>query len=655
MAVSTEINRVKFIAEDFQTYRDEANLFFQTNYPEDYNNLIATDLGNALMDQIAFAMQSLSFMVNRRSSELFLSTARLNKSITKLARMLGYPIKAAAPATTDLTMVLKNGPYAFPNTIKVGYQFRGPGDTIYEYEGAVDIVIPAGNTTAAVPITEGTSRKATFVSDGSENQQFLILGIPVGQFLYSGNMVLTVDGVEWTRQPLIKYEQSNIYEVLFTESPPKLRFGDGIAGNIPPASSQIVLEFRFGKGANGAIGKNQISGVVTNLVTNGINIPMTLTNTVSSVGEDPEDIRHIRSYASSFFRTQNAAVVKQDYDTIAGLQSGVGLADAQIMRGIDNDITIQSDLSTIRTGEAILLQSVSGMAMTGVSGVEFLGVSGSEYLGVSGISSLYVDGTSGLSVSGTSYIGKDVSGNITGMSYLGVQGIPGLFVGGTSSLGVSGLSFLGVSGISDLGVSGQGGLIEMGLSGVMIVESGVSGLSSYLSQAFSDTSKANNVQIVVLSVDSNNRYISPSTLTLQTVESTVQTIADAVVTVKAVDGISKVVDADVTVELGISQTAVKADVEQKSLNALTGTTTPFGIMVKRVAGKSLYISDIENAIRDANATGDLVYVNVHIDGPTQYLDAANNFIVGKQQIVQNGIVSVKAKYRFLSNGERVVT
>jgi hypothetical protein len=89
MAVNDEINRVKFIAEDFGTYRDEADAYFAANYPEDFNNAIATNLGNAMLDQLAFAMQSLSFLVNRRASEMFLATARLNKSITKLARMVG--------------------------------------------------------------------------------------------------------------------------------------------------------------------------------------------------------------------------------------------------------------------------------------------------------------------------------------------------------------------------------------------------------------------------------------------------------------------------------------------------------------------------------------------------------------------------------------
>lgn len=669
MAVSDEINRVRFVAEDFQTYVNEARTFYQTNFPADFNNLIATDMGNALIDQNAFAMQALAFMVNRRASELFLSTARLTSSITKLARMLGYPIASAAPAVTSLNITLSKGPYPYPVVIPVGFQFKGPGSIVYEYSGASAFVIPVGITQVQIPIKEGQTRRVNFVSNGTENQSFNILGIPSTQFIYSDDLSVTVDGSLWTREDLIQYSSSNIYEVLFTESPPQLNFGDGIAGNVPPQSSQVVLTFRFGFGSAGSVGQNQISSVVTNLVINGVTIPMTFTNLVSDVGSDPEDIRHVRSFASSFFRTQNAAVIKQDYDTIAQLQAGVALADAQIIRGIDNDVIIQESFAAIQVGEAILLSAVSGIQSVSVSGIGSLGVSGTSSLSVSGTSSLGVSGTGSLfvgnvpslGVSGTQFLGSDVSGNVTGIGFLGVSGTTGLFIGGIPQLGVSGLSALGVtnqsalgvSGIPSLGIAGQAGLVETGLSGVAVINDAVSGLAAYLSQAFCDTSQANQVQVIVLSADSNNRYISPPLSTLEDVQSTLRSLCDAVVTVNAVDGTAKLVNVDINVDLGISQTAVVSDVNQTTLNALISTTEPLGLLVKRSAGNSLYVSDIENAIQAANNAGDLRYINVTIVGPSQYLDSAGNMVIGKQQIIQNGTVNVTCKQRFLLNGDVV--
>lgn len=652
MAVSDEINRVQYISEDFQTYRQQADDFFAAEYPEAFNNLIATDLGNAIMDQIAFAMMSLAFMVNRRSSELFLSTALFNKSITKLARMLGYPIMAASPASTDLTITLPDGPYAFQIPIPIGFQFQGPGDTIYEYISTSDFIVSPGVTVFTIPVKEGQSRTASFVSDGTENQQFSIFGIDSGQYMYSSDLTLTVDGTAWQRQDLIKFESLDIYEILFTEEPPKLRFGDGIAGNIPPLNSQVFLSFRYGKGGSGAIGQNQITGSVTPLVVNGETITMEFANPVANVGSDPEDIRHVKAFASTFFRTQNAAVVKQDYDSIAALETGVSLADAQIQRGIDTDVTIQSSVSGINSGIAAVSGVIDTLYTSSVTGLSFLGVSGISGLGVSGIELLGVSGQSALGISGINFLGVD-GGNVTGISYLGVTGQSALAPSNTIALFVGGIAGLGVSGISSVGITNINALQSQASSGFTLIEDNVSGLLSYLSQTMSDTSKANNVQVIILSTDANNRYVSPSITTLQNVQSKLRSLADAVVTVFAVDGISKIVPVDIAVELGINQVAVKQDVQQKSLNALTGSVSPFGLLVKRTAGVSLYVSDIEDAIRDANTASDIRYINVKINGPTQYLDSAGNLIINRQQIIQDGTVTVTVKKRFMLDGEVV--
>lgn len=645
MALNDEINKVKYVAEDFDTYRNEATTFFQNNYPEDFNNLINTDIGNALMDQLAFAMGSLSFMINRRASELFLSTARLNKSIVKLARMLGYPIKPASPASVDATIVF-DAPTTSPITIDKGFQFQGPGDIIYEYRNDAEIVIPVGTTEYDIPLKEGRTVVTTFLSDGTENQQFSLLGIPEDQYLYSDGFSIVVDGIEWDRLDLIRYESTNTYEVLFTDAPPKIRFGDGIAGKIPPLNSQIVVTYAYGFGAVGSIGTNQITGPVVPISINGVNVPVSLENDVAVIGENPEDIRHVKAFASAFFRTQNAAVVKSDYDTIAQLRPGVAIADAQIMRGVSGDLTIQSHFTDLKEGADLVSQAKDQILSSGVSGLEVLGVSGVDLLFIDGISDLSVDGVDTLGVSGTEFLGVGVSGNVTGIGFLGVSNIPNLSVIGQSGLVIGGKPLLGVSGMSSIGVSGIDDLEATATAGNDLVYSGVSGLSSYLSQVFSDTSKANNVQIVVLSVDANNKYIAPSNTVLSDVETYVQNIADAVVTVNAVDGSPNIVEVNILVELGISPTAVENDVIQQTLLALNRTVDPFGLLVRRTVGKHLYLSDIKDAIRDGTNFNDVRFINVEITNNLDLLDSDGNLIISKQQVIQNGVVDVKVIRRF---------
>jgi hypothetical protein len=281
-----------------------------------------------------------------------------------------------------------------------------------------------------------------------------------------------------------------------------------------------------------------------------------------------------------------------------------------------------------------------------VSGVDLLGVAGVSGLYVDGLENLSVGGIEYLGVSGIEFLGTDVSGNVTGISFLGVSGVPTLQVVGQSGIIIGGTSGLSVSGTENIGVSGQSDYSSGAVSGLTMIESAVSGLADYLSAAFSDTSKANQVQVVVLGVDANNRYIPPSSTVLTDVQTTLQGLADAVVTVVAVDGSSKLVEASIAVTLGISQTAVQSDVENLSLQALISSvqndTQSLGLLVRRAAGVNLYLSDIMNAIEAANASGDVVYVNVQITAPTNMLDAQGNLIIGAQQIIQNGKVTVQA-------------
>ncbi|MBK9390485.1 MAG: hypothetical protein IPN68_09925 [Bacteroidetes bacterium] len=645
MALSDEINKVKYVAEDFSTYRTQADEFFQNNYPEDFNNLINTDLGNALMDQLAFAMGSLSFTINRRASELFLTTARLNKSIVKLARMLGYPIKSAAPASVDAVLKFTT-PTVSAITINTGFQFQGPGEIVYEYRSEDSFVIPVGTSEITIPLKEGRSGIVVFTSDGSENQQFSILGIPDGQFLYADSFKVTVDAIEWERLDLIRYESANTYEVLFVDAPPRLRFGDGIAGKIPPTNSQIIVSYAYGFGGDGAIGSNQIAGPIQPLAINGVAVEFTVENPVAVVGEDPEDIRHVRAFASSFFRTQNAAVIKPDYDTIAQLRPGVAVADAQIMRGVSGDLTIQSYFDQLKLSADLIDDAAAQIFISGVSGIPSLGVSGADALFIDGISDLSVGNTGLLGVSGTEFLGVGVSGNVTGIEFLGVAGIPSLEVVGESGLIIGGQASLGVSGISSLGISGIDTLESQADLAVQSAYDGVSGLNLYLSQVFSDTSKANNVQIVVLSVDGNNKYIPPSSLVLSDVETYVQNIADAVVTVQAVDGSSNIVTADIEVELGITPTAVESDVIQNAQLAITRTVDPFGLLVRRPVGQHLYLSDIKDALREVLPLSEVRFINVKILNNLDLLDSDGNLIIAKQQVIQNGLTDVKVIKRF---------
>lgn len=698
-----ELNRVKYISEDFATYRAEADEFFRSNYPEAFNNLIATDLGNALMDQLSFAMQSLSFMVNRRASELYLDSARLNSSITKLARMLGYTISPASPATTSLTIQL--AAQSVDIQIPVGFQFFTNGDISYEYRANAPFVIPSGTTSATLPVKEGKTKRITFVSDGTENQQFTLYGIPSDQFIYSDDLRLTVDGFEWTRSDLITFEATEQYEILFTDSPPKLRFGDGIAGLIPAAGSQIVVRFAYGHGLNGAIGSNQITSA-TPLFVNGKNIPLRFLNSVSNVGRNPEDIRSVRSLASTFFRTQAAAVIKDDYDDIAKKVSGVFLADAQTVRGVDADLTItqlleefnlikagiQADLTSKRSLLTDKAQEIKTQVMQEVTQeadkVAMTGLVSTATSGLEGVTAQISDAAESIGTAdGTTEIqrlqtyvaaqtassGKDqavvdlqslvtkkqaVNATINGLNSAmnSVDSVLSTLSDLSDSISGKVLTNVDVSAITAKidELKGQIAFVSVDPRIVSMTQS-QDELSDYLSYVLSDTSKANHVQVTVLSVDQNNRYVAPNQSTIAQVEAKLKPLTDAAVTLTVVDGSDRIVPVNLTVDIGVSQNAIKDEVETKSRQALLNATSdPFGLLVRRAAGKALYRSEIQEAITLANSSGDIAFINVFITSPSNQLDAAGNLLVQPQQIIQDGTITVRVTKRVIGNEEKPI-
>lgn len=667
------VNRAQYVSEDFSTYRAEADEFFRSNYPEAYNNLIATDIGNALMDQLAYAMQSLAFMVNRKASELYLDTARLNSSITKIAKMLGYQISTAHPSSCDATITLSQS-WPFEIQIPIGFQFKATGDIVYEYRGDNPFIIPSGTTTFTIPLKEGKTKRLVFTSDGTENQQFSIYGIPSGEYMYSDDLVMTVNGTEWTEVSPIRFENEDYFEVLYTDNPPKLRFGDGIAGNIPKATSQIVLKFVYGKGLKGAIGSNQISGPASPLVVNGETVVMSITNTVANTGRDPEDIRSVRSLASTFFRSQAAAVIKADYDDISKKVSGVVLADAQTIRGVDADLTLTGHFSSLGSISAAIPVALASKEASLSAAIDLAITSATQKVTTDAQTQQITDSVTSLSTAVSSIttnvdsltaIIQAMSASTEKTNALALlntisdqqdslsaaistlsTNLPTLITNEIDKTDL--LTKLNTAKTQSLTVS------EAVDSQIASLNTTRSGMSDYLSYILSDTSKSNHVQVIILSVNNNNRYIAPSSATISDVEAKLKAIADAAVTITVVDGSGRIVPVDLTVNIGISQSAIKEDVESLSTQALLSTSIPYGLLIRRDPGKALYKSEIQEAILAANNEGDIAFLNISITSPSNQLDSAGNLIIEPQQVIQDGTVTVRATKRVVANEEKPI-
>jgi hypothetical protein len=359
-----DINRVQYIGQDFDTIRQEILTYLQSKYPDDYNDYVASNLGTALIDQLAWTMQGLSWYLNRKTSDHYFPTASTPNSISKVARWLGYKPGGAEAARVSLTVALQDGPYTFPVRIPRFFQFKGPNRLVFEYRGVNPIVYSPGETTKTFDVYEGSTQFKTFVSTGDLNQTFNLLGVPVDKYVEDGSVAVTIDNASWVESPVIPFSATESFETNLLSTPPVLVFGDGVQGLIPTADSVINVSFAVTSGFRGRILSGTIREPVQTLVANFENIPLTITQAAASFGgDDPESLSSIVSSAPLFQRSQDRAITKGDYDFLSNAYPNVAKADAMILRGITGDVVLQTFSSSIR----MQLDTVDGF-IDGLSG-----------------------------------------------------------------------------------------------------------------------------------------------------------------------------------------------------------------------------------------------------------------------------------------------
>lgn len=96
--VYDSFKQANFQAYDYDTIRVAMVDYIRNNYPENFNDWIASSEFVALIELIAFLGHSLAFRVDLASRENFLSTAERRSSILRIADFLGYNPVRGIPA-----------------------------------------------------------------------------------------------------------------------------------------------------------------------------------------------------------------------------------------------------------------------------------------------------------------------------------------------------------------------------------------------------------------------------------------------------------------------------------------------------------------------------------------------------------------------------
>ena len=220
-----------------------------------------------------------------------------------------------------------------------------------------------GDTTTVATLTasEGETGTSVFFSDGTANQVFEIANVPEGKFIVgpgtNGQSLVTVevDGSAWEEQEFLQFGDTEQFEIDYTNDPPTIRFGDGIAGAIPEENAEVRVTYFSSSGVNGQATSGTITQPVTPLVVSFENVGLSITNpSGTSGGSDPEDLNSIKANAPDVFKSRDVNVTLNDYKARAQsfvdpVFGAIAVARAINVRGSSDDAYLASQLTNIRS------------------------------------------------------------------------------------------------------------------------------------------------------------------------------------------------------------------------------------------------------------------------------------------------------------------
>lgn len=689
------INRARFAGKDFFTFVDDLVARIQALFVTEFNDFVASGTGVMLIDIVSWAAETLSFYIDRQATESYIETARTRRAVNRLARQVGYKMRAAVAASVDLEVNLAET-HPFAVTIPVGFQFEGPNDLIFE--SIQNVTFPAGegplSPARTVACREGTTKIETFTGDGSKNQAYR-LRPGDDKYVADGTVSTIVDGNPWTISKFISFDATNQCEIDYNTDPPLLRFGDGIAGNIPPAGSNISVSYLSTSGEGGLVLRNTITSVVTPLVVAFTRIDLLITNPDPSSGaSNRESLEETKRNAPLYFYARDAAVTKEDYiglsqaysDPLAGT---VAVAQAFVALGADDDITLQTYLANIRAIVSPLASSVSGYMNTAIAALANLSTARDDAEAANDdiateLSAITTSASTSRSEATdakndaiqaeaqvaaarsivTTIGGGGIADSLTPTTYntlLGhftstdaetgsIKTHCGNIVNEADNIDVSVANATALSGTVDSKLTAiipyittinqeivdTIALVNAGFEGA--IDDLLDDIYNHVDGFLANECQANFVQVLILTRDVDGFLAAPPIALMRSLETYLIAHKEVTQVVEVASGEAWLVEADIIGIIGVKTGYVQATVLANVLKAIDD------ILRSREFGKSLYLSDImqvaPNPSTGVGGIDGVSYAKLRITGPAVYLDTYGNLIISKELVITKGTVSI---------------
>lgn len=293
-----------------------------------------------IISMFAGIAEQLNYYIDNMAREAFITTARRYSSAVRHARLVDYRIKAAIPASADITINLNpdidptTGPgLAAASTLLVP-EFTIPRGTEFRTLNGIsfltikDIKFSTTQIIGVVPVEQKIPQNNINlgITTGNPEQVY-----PLGNNYVHNSLELTVGGEIWERVDTLgrsKPQDKHYIVDISVDKVAYIVFGDGINGKVPPGNSELVGNYYTTSGKGGNVGANTI--VETDFdFSPYVSKPdiIEITNPTPAVaGIDYEDLRRIQRAVPLSIRTLDRAVTRQDYIDIARLAPGVDKA-----------------------------------------------------------------------------------------------------------------------------------------------------------------------------------------------------------------------------------------------------------------------------------------------------------------------------------------
>lgn len=314
-----------YSSRDYDTIRSDLLARAGHVFPE-WTDRDPSDFGMLFVDLWAYMADVMHFYIDRVAGESFLPTATQRESVLALANLLDYTPRGRSSAEAQLSI---QNVSSVPVVIAPYTEFvaRYNNTTYHAYTPLGGTAGSAGSVTLA--LREGQiaiEDVLTTAATGSLGQRYTISADNV--VINSMRVFVYEDGVtafEYVQVLRLSLAASGDRAYAVNVSPSgdiEVVFGTTLNGFIPPAGAKITVTYAASSGASGNLPSNSVTGFKA-----ATPVGCSITSSTAFVGGvDEESIASLKRSIPSVVGSQNRAVTRNDFITLATQVAGVAKA-----------------------------------------------------------------------------------------------------------------------------------------------------------------------------------------------------------------------------------------------------------------------------------------------------------------------------------------